>query len=172
MIQGQLKKPSCNKSQRSMKLDQDIRHMQWTAYCMVGNISGANFHEKSKVAARTNFCGFNFRDWMEAQRCCASMRTRSTKYAARCTCGVHAPTAMCVLLMIDWASCRSYTVCWAIAQAMERFSINSCVQGYHVYNDIWEASVSEELPCQRENGHAADPYNMLLGSRMLSAGWQ
>ena len=33
---------------------------------------------------------------------------------------------------------------------MERFSIDSCVRGYHVYNDIWEASVSEELPCHHD----------------------
>ena len=55
-------------------------------------------------------------------------------------------------------------------QAMERFSIDSCVRGYHVYNDIWEVSVGEELLCQREDGQAADPYDMLLGSRMPSAG--
>ena len=40
---------------------------------------------------------------------------------------------------------------------MERFSIDSCVRGYHVYNDIWEASVDEELPCQCEDGNSADP---------------
>ena len=57
-------------------------------------------------------------------------------------------------------------------QAMERFSVDSCVRGYHVYNDIWEASVGEELPCQCEDGHAADPYDMLLGLRTPSAGRQ
>ena len=48
---------------------------------------------------------------------------------------------------------RLITRKYGIAQAMERFSIDSCVRGYYVYNDIWEASVSEELPCQREEGH-------------------
>ena len=57
-------------------------------------------------------------------------------------------------------------------QAVEMFSINSCVRGYHVYNDIREASVDEELPYQREERHAADPYDMQLGSRMPSAGQQ
>ena len=100
---------------------------------------GANFPQKSKVAVR-----INFRDWMEAQWRCAHMCTHGTKYASQCVYGVHAPLAMCVLLTIDWASCHSYTICWAIAQAMGRFSIDSCVRGYNVYNDIWEASVGEE----------------------------
>ena len=39
---------------------------------------------------------------------------------------------------------------------MESVSIDSCVQGYHVYNAIWEAG--EELLYQREDGNAADPY--------------
>ena len=29
-------------------------------------------------------------------------------------------------------------------------SIESCVRGYHIYSDIWEASVGEQLPCERE----------------------
>ena len=29
---------------------------------------GANFCEKLEAAVRSNFCGFNFCDWMEAQR--------------------------------------------------------------------------------------------------------
>ena len=45
---------------------------------------------------------------------------------------------------------------------MERFSIDSCVQGYNVYNDIWEASVGEELPCQHEDVNAADPYAVAI----------
>ena len=28
----------------------------------------------------------------------------------------------------------------------------------HIYKDIWEASVGEELPCQRESGNRADPF--------------
>ena len=35
---------------------------------------------------------------------------------------------------------------------MERFSIDSCVRGYHVYSSIWEASVGELLPCKQEDG--------------------
>ena len=31
------------------------------------------------------------------------------------------------------------------------------MRGYHVYNDIWEASTEEQLLNQRENGNRADP---------------
>ena len=53
---------------------------------------------------------------------------------------------------------------------MERFSSDSCVRDYHVYNDIWEAIVGGELQCQLKEGHTADPNDMLLGSRTPSAG--
>ena len=43
------------------------------------------------------------------------------------------------------------------AQSMERFSIDSCVRGYHVYSDIWEASGGEELPCQCEHRNTGLP---------------
>ena len=33
---------------------------------------------------------------------------------------------------------------------METFSIEAMVRGYHVYQDIWNATVGEELYCQRE----------------------
>ena len=36
--------------------------------------------------------------------------------------------------------------------------MESCVRGYHAYKDIWEASVGEELQCQREIGNRADPF--------------
>ena len=36
--------------------------------------------------------------------------------------------------------------------------MESCVRGYHIYKDIWEASVGEELPCQRESGNRAGPF--------------
>ena len=36
------------------------------------------------------------------------------------------------------------------------------MRGYHVYKDIWTASVGEELPCQRENGNPADPFAVVV----------
>ena len=42
------------------------------------------------------------------------------------------------------------------------FSVNAMVRGYHVYQDIWDASVSEELPCQREPGNSHDPFAVAI----------
>ena len=32
------------------------------------------------------------------------------------------------------------------------------VRGYHVYRDVWAASIGELLPCEREAGNASDRY--------------
>ena len=32
------------------------------------------------------------------------------------------------------------------------------MRGYHIYSDIWEASLGEQLPCERESGNGADPF--------------
>ena len=45
-----------------------------------------------------------------------------------------------------------------MTEKMECFDIKSSVRGYHIYKDIWEASVGEELPCQRKNGNCANPF--------------
>ena len=41
---------------------------------------------------------------------------------------------------------------------METFGKESCVRGYHIYQEQWEAAIGEELECQRERGNAADAY--------------
>ena len=41
---------------------------------------------------------------------------------------------------------------------MEEFQKESCVNGYHVYKDIWNAALGEELQCQRERGNSSDLY--------------
>ena len=53
---------------------------------------------------------------------------------------------------------------------MERFAFESCVRGYHVYKDIWEASAGEELPCQRENGNHADPFAVAIVQSGVTVG--
>ena len=53
---------------------------------------------------------------------------------------------------------------------MERFSVESCVRGYHVYKDIWIACVGEELPCQRENGNPTDPFAVAVVKSGLTVG--
>ena len=41
---------------------------------------------------------------------------------------------------------------------MERFTINLCIRGYHVYKDIWNPLIGETLNCQAEFGNVHDPY--------------
>ena len=48
--------------------------------------------------------------------------------------------------------------------------MESCVRGYHIYKDIWEASVGEELPCQHESGNRADPFAVAVGGKFR--GWK
>ena len=40
----------------------------------------------------------------------------------------------------------------------EEFAIEFCVCGYHVYKDIWEAAIGEELPCEQEPRNTKDRY--------------
>ena len=34
----------------------------------------------------------------------------------------------------------------------------SCIQGYHVYKDIWDAAIGEVLACEREPRNVEDRY--------------
>ena len=38
------------------------------------------------------------------------------------------------------------------------FSVDAMIRGYHVYRDIWDAAVGEELKCKREIRNQNDPY--------------
>ena len=40
-------------------------------------------------------------------------------------------------------------------KAMETQEIECCIHGYHVYQDIWEAAVDEELVCRPERTRGA-----------------
>ena len=48
----------------------------------------------------------------------------------------------------------------SLPSALDRdsFTVEAMVRGYHVYGDVWAASLGEELPCQREDGNHYDPY--------------
>ena len=37
-----------------------------------------------------------------------------------------------------------------------------CVRGYHVYKNIWDASIGEELACQREPSNGVDRYAVVV----------
>ena len=42
--------------------------------------------------------------------------------------------------------------------ALSLFAIDSMVRGYHVYKDVWNAMLDEELPCEREMDNTADRF--------------
>ena len=42
--------------------------------------------------------------------------------------------------------------------AVNQFEVEAMVRGYHKYKDIWEATLGENLECQRENGNIHDIY--------------
>ena len=48
--------------------------------------------------------------------------------------------------------------------------LSSCICGYHVYNDIWTATVGEELECAREVGNAKDRYAVSVLARFGHCG--
>ena len=41
---------------------------------------------------------------------------------------------------------------------METFELESCVRGQHIYQELWEAVIGEELQCQRERDNPTDIY--------------
>ena len=45
---------------------------------------------------------------------------------------------------------------------METLQIESCVKGYHIYQDLWEAVIGEELQCPRERDDPADIYTVTI----------
>ncbi len=47
---------------------------------------------------------------------------------------------------------------------MTSFSVEAMVRGYHVYRDVWAASIGELLPCEREEGNASDRYAVAMAS--------
>ena len=44
----------------------------------------------------------------------------------------------------------------------ELFEGNCCIQGYHVYKEVWEAAVGESLVCEREPKNASDQYALAV----------
>ena len=41
---------------------------------------------------------------------------------------------------------------------LQSYALESIIQGYHVYKEVWEASIGQILPCRREAGNIHDPY--------------
>ena len=53
---------------------------------------------------------------------------------------------------------------------MESYSVESCMRGYHVYKDVWEASVGEDLSCQRVSGNNVDPFAVAVVKNGMTVG--
>ena len=41
---------------------------------------------------------------------------------------------------------------------MESVQKESCIRGYHIYQELWAAAIGEDLACQWERRNAADPH--------------
>ena len=48
---------------------------------------------------------------------------------------------------------------------MEEIERACCIRGYHIYKDIWEAVVGEELTCERETENTHDRYAVAVKRR-------
>ena len=45
---------------------------------------------------------------------------------------------------------------------MDTFQMFSCVRGYHIYKELWEAVVGEKLGCQQERDNPSDTYAVAI----------
>jgi len=53
---------------------------------------------------------------------------------------------------------------------MESHVVESCVRGFHVYQDIWTPTIGERLPCETEDRNPMDPYAVAIKKRMVVIG--
>ena len=53
---------------------------------------------------------------------------------------------------------------------MSSFPIKSMVCGYHVYRDIWSASLDEELVCAGEPDNYSDPFTVAVAHSEVTVG--
>ena len=45
---------------------------------------------------------------------------------------------------------------------MDEYVTDTCVRGFHVYQDIWSQVIGEELPCEREEDNDKDRYAVVI----------
>ena len=57
-----------------------------------------------------------------------------------------------------------------MANRYYEFAIPSSVRGYHVYKDIWEATIGENLVCQREQNNRHNPLAVAVPGYQIIAG--
>jgi len=53
---------------------------------------------------------------------------------------------------------------------MEVHEVEPCIQGYHIYGDIWSPNVSDALNCERKSGNPNDSYTVAIknGASVIS----
>ena len=56
------------------------------------------------------------------------------------------------------------------AMSSSSYVVETVVRGYHVYKDIWNASIGQILSCQRERGNVHDPYALDMVERGVTVG--
>ena len=49
-----------------------------------------------------------------------------------------------------------------MALAMEELRIELCIQGHHIYKNIWNPAVREVWVCEREHHNTADQYSVAI----------
>ena len=50
---------------------------------------------------------------------------------------------------------------------LEEFRVDIFVRGYHIYEDIWNAMVSEVLVCEKEPNNSQDRYAVAVTMNVL-----
>ena len=75
-------------------------------------------------------------------------------------------------LLLNTVSCALNRIVlwkWFVATCFT-FSIKAMVQGYHVYQSVWEAVDDEVLECSREIGNHSDHYAVAVVKNSREAG--
>jgi len=50
------------------------------------------------------------------------------------------------------------------------FSVAAIIRGYHVYKEIWDAELNEELTCEREVGNRSDTFAVVMKKDLVTVG--
>ena len=51
------------------------------------------------------------------------------------------------------------------------FTVSAMVQGYHIYKEIWNAEIHEELKCEREVGNCSDTFTVTVKKGTVKEGY-
>ena len=50
------------------------------------------------------------------------------------------------------------------------FTVSAMIRGYHVYMEVWNAEVNEELQCEREIGNRSDMFAVAVKKGIVTVG--